>query len=91
MLSEAIAWLIMVLINLRMQYQTMLADRFVKAVIYLYRHPPVSPIATPISARFNAGASLTPSPVIAMTSLRFWHCSTMSSFCSGVVLQKGHK
>ena len=33
---------------------------------------PVMPIATPTSARASAGASFTPSPVIATTSPRAW-------------------
>ena len=44
---------------------------------------PISPIATPISAFFKAGASFTPSPVIA--TIRFFPCqaSTMRILCSG--------
>ena len=44
---------------------------------------PLSPIATPRSARRRAGASLTPSPVMATTSPRACQASTMSTFCSG--------
>mmetsp|Transcript_30327 Transcript_30327/g.46416 ORF Transcript_30327/g.46416 Transcript_30327/m.46416 type:complete len:496 (-) Transcript_30327:1178-2665(-) len=40
---------------------------------------PVIPIATPISACCRAGASLTPSPVIAVISL--WLCNILMSFC----------
>ena len=44
---------------------------------------PVMPIATPMSARFSAGASLTPSPVIATE----WPCPcsawTTRSLCAG--------
>jgi len=46
--------------------------------------PPL-PIATPICARFSAGASLTPSPVTATTSPRRCSCSTICSFCWGLV------
>ena len=46
---------------------------------------PVMPIATPMSDRRRAGASLTPSPVIATTAPRAFQASTMRSFCSGLV------
>ena len=45
---------------------------------------PAMPIATPMSAWRSAGASLTPSPVIATTSPAAWSALTMPSFCSGV-------
>ena len=41
------------------------------------------PIATPMSAAFSAGASLTPSPVIATTSPSACSASTMRSLCAG--------
>ena len=44
---------------------------------------PVIPIATPMSADFSAGASLTPSPVIATTCRSAWSASTTRSLCSG--------
>ena len=44
--------------------------------------PPL-PIATPISARLSAGASLTPSPVMATNSPLRCSASTMRIFCSG--------
>ena len=44
---------------------------------------PVMPIATPMSARFSAGASLTPSPVMATMSPRFLSRSTSRTLCSG--------
>ena len=44
---------------------------------------PVMPIATPMSADFSAGASFTPSPVIATTSPSAWSASTIRSLCSG--------
>ena len=44
---------------------------------------PVIPIATPMSARLSAGASFTPSPVIATTWPRVCSASTMFSLCSG--------
>ncbi len=44
--------------------------------------PPL-PIATPMSARLSAGASLTPSPVIATNSPRRCSASTMRIFCAG--------
>lgn len=39
-----------------------------------------------ISALFNAGASFTPSPIIATTSPSFLSSSTIRIFCSGLVL-----
>ena len=47
---------------------------------------PVIPIATPISACFNAGASLTPSPVIATIIPLSCHARTMRILCSGDTL-----
>ena len=44
---------------------------------------PARPMATPMSALRSAGASLTPSPVMATTSPRDWNASTNRSFCSG--------
>jgi hypothetical protein len=45
---------------------------------------PVMPMAMPMSAFFRAGASLTPSPVIATTAPRERSASTMRSLCSGL-------
>ena len=45
--------------------------------------PPL-PMAQPISAAFNAGASLTPSPVIATTSPWARRALTIRTLCSGV-------
>ena len=45
---------------------------------------PVMPIATPMSAILSAGASLTPSPVMATTAPRRWSASTIRSLCSGL-------
>ncbi len=44
---------------------------------------PVMPMATPMSARFSAGASFTPSPVIATKWPLSWSASTIWSFCAG--------
>ena len=44
---------------------------------------PATPIATPMSARFRAGASLTPSPVIATKWPLSCRALTIFSFCSG--------
>ncbi len=44
---------------------------------------PLTPIAMPMSACFSAGASFTPSPVIATTSPPAWRASTIRSLCSG--------
>lgn len=49
---------------------------------------PVIPIAVPISARFKAGASFTPSPVIATTCAEDCRACTRRSFCSGVTRAK---
>jgi len=49
---------------------------------------PVIPIAIPISAFFTAGASFTPSPVIATTWPSACSALTSLSFCSGVTLAK---
>mmetsp|Transcript_88069 Transcript_88069/g.179922 ORF Transcript_88069/g.179922 Transcript_88069/m.179922 type:complete len:259 (-) Transcript_88069:2420-3196(-) len=47
---------------------------------------PTMPMATPISAFFRAGASLTPSPVTATISFSsFWNLLTISSFWMGDV------
>jgi len=47
---------------------------------------PVIPMATPISAFLRAGASLTPSPVIATMCPRFCHALTIRILCSGDTL-----
>ena len=47
---------------------------------------PVMPMATPISAFLRAGASLTPSPVIATMWPRFCHALTIRILCSGDTL-----
>ena len=44
---------------------------------------PVTPIAMPMSADFSAGASLTPSPVIATMLPSACSASTMRSLCAG--------
>ncbi|KAH3682677.1 hypothetical protein WICPIJ_006340 [Wickerhamomyces pijperi] len=49
---------------------------------------PILPIEIPISANFKAGASLTPSPVMATTSPRLCKALTICTLCSGVVLAK---
>eukprot|EP00732_Lithocolla_globosa_P001942 Lithocolla_globosa_v1_NODE_1120_length_2855_cov_77.670357.p3 type:complete len:116 gc:universal NODE_1120_length_2855_cov_77.670357:451-798(+) len=49
---------------------------------------PEMPIATPILAFLRAGLSLTPSPVTATISPRFWFFSTITSFCCGEVRAK---
>ena len=47
---------------------------------------PVMPIATPMSAFLRAGASLTPSPVMAVMEPRLCHASTMRILFSGETL-----
>ena len=49
---------------------------------------PIIPIATPTSAFLRAGASFTPSPVIAITAPDFLRTDAMRSFCSGVMRAK---
>ena len=49
---------------------------------------PPSPIAQPISAVFKAGASFTPSPVIATISPLAFSSSTILYLCSGFTLAK---
>ena len=44
---------------------------------------PERPMAQPMSAAFRAGASLTPSPVMAATMPRLCQARTMRSLCSG--------
>ena len=44
---------------------------------------PLLPIATPISARLIAGASFTPSPVMATNSPFACSAATMLIFCAG--------
>ena len=45
---------------------------------------PATPMATPMSAAFNAGASFTPSPVIATTAPVRFSARTICSLCSGL-------
>ena len=45
---------------------------------------PVMPIATPMSAVFSAGASFTPSPVMATMAPPACSALTMRSLCSGL-------
>ena len=49
---------------------------------------PVMPIAIPISACFKAGASFTPSPVIATNFWHFCKAWTIRNLCSGDTLAK---
>mmetsp|Transcript_7963 Transcript_7963/g.49175 ORF Transcript_7963/g.49175 Transcript_7963/m.49175 type:complete len:249 (+) Transcript_7963:1120-1866(+) len=48
---------------------------------------PDIPIATPMSANFSAGASFTPSPVMATTPPQFLSIRTMSCLCLGSALE----
>jgi hypothetical protein len=45
---------------------------------------PLIPMAMPMSACFSAGASFTPSPVMATTSPAAWSARTRRSLCSGL-------
>ena len=49
---------------------------------------PDFPMAQPMSAAFRAGASFTPSPVMATTCPRFCQARTIRSLCSGVTRAK---
>ena len=49
---------------------------------------PFLPMATPTSARFRAGASFTPSPVMATTSPLACRACTRRSLCSGLARAK---
>ena len=59
--------------------RTMAAASFATSV-------PVTPMATPISACFSAGASFTPSPVIATIMPRSCQARTIRILCSGDTL-----
>ena len=50
---------------------------------FLVTSVPVMPMPTPMSADLIDGASLTPSPVIAVTAPRLRHALTMRTLCSG--------
>ncbi len=50
---------------------------------FLATSVPARPMAMPTSADFNEGASLTPSPVIAVICPLFLHAETMRTLCSG--------
>ncbi len=53
---------------------------------FLVTSVPVIPMPTPTSDTFKAGASFTPSPVIATTLLFAFQAFTILSLCSGVTL-----
>ena len=55
---------------------------------FLATSVPFLPIAIPMSAFFKAGASFTPSPVIATTASVDWYALTILTLCSGVTLAK---
>ena len=57
------------------------SDRIIRPAFFATSVP--LPMATPISAALIAGASLTPSPVIATTSPFFFKVSASSTLCSG--------
>jgi hypothetical protein len=63
-----------------------LSSRSTMALASLATSVPATPMATPMSACRSAGASLTPSPVMATISPRAWSAVTMWSFCSGATL-----
>ena len=60
-----------------------------KLLLFLFATSvPVMPMATPTSARASAGASFTPSPVMATTLRCDCNASTMRSFCAGCTRAK---
>jgi hypothetical protein len=61
-----------------------LSSASTKSAASLAASVPFMPIATPTSARFSAGASLTPSPVIATTWPAACSACTRRSLCSGL-------
>ena len=52
---------------------------------FLATSVPILPIAMPMSALLRAGASLTPSPVMAITKPLFLSAVAMRNFCSGAM------
>ena len=50
---------------------------------FLVTSVPVTPMPTPMSAAFTAGASFTPSPVMAVTQPRCCQARTMRALCWG--------
>ena len=67
---------------------TKLSSVKIISAAFLATSVPFFPIAIPISAFFNAGASFTPSPVIATTAPVDWYALTILTLCSGVTLAK---
>ena len=63
-----------------------LSSAKIMSAAFLATSVPFFPIAIPMSAFFNAGASFTPSPVIATTAPVFWKASTIRTLCSGDTL-----
>lgn len=65
-----------------------LSSRSTRSATSRLTSEPLWPMATPTSARLRAGASFTPSPVMATTSPAFCRASTILSFCSGLTRAK---
>ena len=63
-----------------------LSSRSITSAACFVTSVPDIPIDTPMSASFIAGASFTPSPVIAQTCPRLLNAFTILSLCSGVTL-----
>ena len=60
-----------------------LSSASIMSATFLVTSVPVMPIPMPMSADFMAGASLTPSPVMAVTMLLARHAFTILTLCSG--------
>ena len=65
---------------------TKLSSFKIMSAAFLATSVPLRPIAIPISDFLSAGASFTPSPVIATTAPVFWKALTILTLCSGVTL-----
>ena len=64
---------------------TKLSSESIMSEASLATSVPVMPMETPMSAFLSAGASFTPSPVIATMSPLFCHADTIFIFCSGAM------
>ena len=64
-----------------------LSSSRIRSAASLETSEPLFPIAIPISAYLRAGASLTPSPVIATTSPFSLNALTILILCSGITLE----
>ena len=63
-----------------------LSSASIMSATFFVTSVPVMPMPTPMSADLIAGASLTPSPVMAVTILLARHAFTILTLCSGCTL-----